>query len=230
MNVTENNEVKLLGFRINNTAAVILFFLSLTTIIRTNPILTSEVDNLLYLFRTYSISFLFETFLESLIRLLISVIVLIIVMNVSLYILIACAIKQRVFRKNEDKRVRWLFFRLTDTSLLVLCILSLTSLIIVLHDVIGIIDLLIWYLEDFTRFIDEITNLTKQLIVPIFLILIYTYTLIVCIRNRKKIADRSEVKEYAGISQKRVKYKCPHCEQADKFGVSKCPVCGTKLR
>lgn len=185
MNRDEKQEARLLSVKINNTAVLILFYLSLTMIIRYIPSLYYYGYSMINLLEV-PISELLSNFDQFALLILNSFFYLIIV-SFLLYILIKCVIIRYNYRESEDSRPKWLFFRLNKTSLIILLILSLINLIINLNSLCTSIGYLIMYLGyPYLPPSYVINQYILLVIISIILILIYVYTLIITIKKRKE--------------------------------------------
>jgi hypothetical protein len=186
MNVEENNGVRLFGFKINNTVAVVLFFLSFTMMIGMIPYVYYLVWSLLNMLISSSISelltvsFDFILFLGMLFIQWLTVIIF-------FYIIIVCFSKRKFLGRNEDIEVKWFGFRLNKTSLTALFLLSLVLMMTELFSLINSTGLLMNYLRYsyIPRFI--IIQSILVLIVSSILVIVFIYTLVVCGKGNKKL-------------------------------------------
>ncbi|MFW9896179.1 MAG: hypothetical protein ACFFD7_10280 [Candidatus Thorarchaeota archaeon] len=123
MNQVENSEVKLFAFKINYTAAAILFLITFQLLIGTLP-------TLFVMFYSFgqSISLLLTEPFNVLILNLISFLLIIASAIIYIYILIECS-KARLQRKTQEKQIRWFGFELTKTSSVIIGLLSILGII-----------------------------------------------------------------------------------------------------
>ena len=194
MNQDEIKNVRLFRFKINNTTAVILFYLTL-------PLILTSLPNLIYF--TYSLleyPALFLTDFISLMSVVTFIVIPIIVTPLLIYIVIVCTSVQKLFRGQENSKVRWLGFRLDKTSRIVIFILSIFYLIQTIQSLISFIGSLLTFirfsLPPPSIMIMYITSLTISFILLIF----YIYTLVICTKNRKSDFNENSIEKTKRIN------------------------------
>ncbi|MFX1313867.1 MAG: hypothetical protein ACFFHD_14855 [Promethearchaeota archaeon] len=166
------NEVKLFGFRLNNNSAVILFYLSLIATIQSVGTICS---------------FILDLFFYEMIDLIILIITYLIILLLNIYILIICTRIKRSYKGDDAVSEKWFGFRLMESSLLVIFILSLLALILVptslYFHVKSVITLII-----FSRFdLYYLIRYTMSYIFLLILIAIHIYTILKCVKIKKFI-------------------------------------------
>ena len=179
MNEDEIKNVRLFGFKINNTTAVILFYITLSLILNSLP-------NLIY-FGYYLIDYLPSVLTDfiSLLSVVTNFVIPILVTPLLIYILIVCITIQKLFLDQEDNKVRWFGFRLDKTSQIVLLILSIFYLIIALQSLISSIGGLLSFIRfSFSPPASILTMYISSILVSFILSIFYVYTLVKCTKNR----------------------------------------------
>ena len=184
----DRKEIKrpiLLGLKINNTATVLLFYIIL-------PFMLNLIPHYLYL-----ITNLFQyplpplpTYFLSFISLLVFLAITTLIIPLFIYILIKSIINRKFFRELEGFKVRWFGFRLDNTSLIVLLLMSIFNLILDFQALISSINSLMIYLRVSYSpppqlYIQLYSSITMVLITFIF----HIYTVVVCARNKSLIRD-----------------------------------------
>ena len=178
MNQAEIKNVRLFRFKINNTTAVILFYITLSLILNSLPNLIYFGYNLL----EYPAS-VFTDFI-SLLNAMTNFVNLILVTPLLIYILIVCTTIQKLFRGQEDNKVRWLGFRLDKTSHIVLFILSIFYLILAIQSLINSIGGFLTFIRFSSPPASILTLYFTWIIVSFILTIFYVYTLVKCSKNR----------------------------------------------
>jgi hypothetical protein len=183
MDLNNNHEVRLLGFRIQRTGTIILSYIALTLFIQFFSELYYQVQSLLYYIFNTPISEILANignFLQGMIGLLIPLTL----ESFLLAIFILCVIKQKSFR-NEDIYAKWFSIRLTKSSISVLFILSLAFIII---------DSLLFFNSLMSLMIITLHLPSLYLIyylifniAAIISMVIQIYTLIICVKNRETL-------------------------------------------
>jgi len=178
MNQDEIKNVRLFRFKINNTTAVVLFYMTLSLILNSLPTLIYFGYNLL----EYPAS-VFTDF-TSLLSVAANFVIPILVSPLLIYILIVCTTIQKLFRGQEDNKVRWLGFRLDKTSQIVLFILSIFYLILYIQSLISSIVSFLSFIRFSIPPASIRTLYITSIIVSFILIIFYVYTLVICSKNR----------------------------------------------
>jgi hypothetical protein len=173
----KNTDVKLFGFRINNTHAVITTFITIQLI---TPVFlqifyaTYSIIQLNYILQLNpgmsSISILIKNLISNWIYIFIYLIILLIY----IYVLIMCSKTKKSQRDSEGNQTSWFGYKLTNTSFLTIGILSKLSIIIIAISFIA-------YITPIIHDIPSIYILTILIgIERLSLTLINIYTIIVC--------------------------------------------------
>ena len=178
MNQDEIKNVRLFRFKINNTTAVVIFYMTLSLILNSLPTLIYFGYNLL----EYPAS-VFTDF-TSLLSVAANFVIPILVSPLLIYILIVCTTIQKLFRGQEDNKVRWLGFRLDKTSQIVLFILSIFYLILYIQSLISSIVSFLSFIRFSIPPASIRTLYITSIIVSFILIIFYVYTLVICSKNR----------------------------------------------
>ena len=142
MDGNEIKDARLFGLKISNTATLLLFYIIL-------PLMLNLIPYYLYLsvnMIEYPLSS-FPTDPLTIISLLAFIAIPTLLIPLFIYILIKCIINRKFFREQEVFRVRWFGFRLDNTSLIVLFLLSIFSLILDIRALIGSINSIMIYLR-----------------------------------------------------------------------------------
>ncbi|MHA2325696.1 MAG: hypothetical protein ACXACB_09865, partial [Promethearchaeota archaeon] len=126
MNKDENTEIKLFGFRINNTVATILFFLGLLWLIGNIYPIYLLIDFFIRLVGSSISGFSVYSIINEVINLLLYIII----MAINVYILVVCNKSKKSYIESEDTQLKWFGFRLTKTSLMTIGILSILNIIL----------------------------------------------------------------------------------------------------
>ena len=176
MNKDENTEVKLFGFKINNTVAVILVFFAI-------PI-SMGFFNQIYL-TIYSLiqmigSPVGDIFSLIIYQQLINILIIIISVSIYAYILITCSKTKKLERETEDTQMKWFGFNLTNTSLITIGILSILGIITSITLIISQIYYILFMVSLLHGFNIQVFNNVLNAIISLVLMLIYIYTVIVC--------------------------------------------------
>lgn len=184
MSKSDKNELSFFGIKINNNALTILFFFSLTGIIsRIGELYVMR--SFIHLFDGYTFAELIEVFdsvLFNWVRFLIPLMMTIIY----LYVILNFLLVQKSYRETEDFKIRWFGFGLTKTSVPILFILSILNLIITVSTMYYSIASLVSYLQSGYSYPEYIINsYIISIVSSIVLTIIYIYTLIICLQNRR---------------------------------------------
>ena len=188
MNEEENTKIKLFGFRINNTVAVILFFLALSMTINYISQMYIYVEFFIQLIGSSIPELMTYPVIQSVITFFIGLALFIFY----IYVLVVSSKSKKFYRETEDNQTRWLGFRLTSTSLITISVLSILNIIsgvISLYSninsliIINIVSPLPFSIVSNLRYIVPI-------IVSLILMLFYIYTIIICKKTRS-ILDNS---------------------------------------
>lgn len=180
MNQNENKTVRLFGFRINNTIAVILFYFIFPLMLNLFPLLIYYGSTLIeYPSPNYFTNPIF------LLVLTLYIVIPILLIPLFIYILIVCIMAQKNSRTQEVGKVRWFIFRLDSTSLVVIFILSIFNLIFDIRALVSYIGNLITFLGFSSPPQPILTQIYASIIVLLITIGFYIYTVIVCVMNRR---------------------------------------------
>jgi len=181
----ERNEIKsakLFGLKINSTAMVVLFYIILPLMLNLIPYYLYLIVNMI----EYPL-FTFPTDPLTVISLLVFIAIPTLLIPLFIYILAKCIIIQKLFREQEDFKVNWFGFRLDNTSLTVLFLLSIFYLILDIRALISYINSITIYI----RFSFPPQSLLFQIYSSILLVSItinfHIYTLVICAKNRKTL-------------------------------------------
>jgi len=180
MNQSEIKTVRLFGLKINNTIAVVLFYMIF-------PVMLNLFPMLIY----YGISLIeyppLDLFANPLSILYITLYIAIPILLIPLfiYIFVVCIMARKNSRTQEVGKVRWFCFRLDNISLVVLFILSIFNLFFDIRALFSYIGNLITFLEfSYTPQI-ILTQIYTSIIIILITMGFYIYTLIVCVMNRR---------------------------------------------
>ncbi|MFX1502018.1 MAG: hypothetical protein ACFFDH_13730 [Promethearchaeota archaeon] len=198
MNEKRYDSVKIFGFKLNQTSALYLFILTLTSLIF---YILTIYDYFLDLYGMLPVLSIYD-----LISFSISAILELIPFPILIIILIAC-LKLREYSSNENKiEINWYQFRMNETSAPILFLPSL-------FDLIGIFSFITSYIFIFARIpstvIFQSISIILRMILRIITIIISFYTMIKCIKIRKKLEtnkeisineNKSEFKKFFGFS------------------------------
>jgi hypothetical protein len=102
-----------------------------------------------------------------------------------IYILVVCIMARKISRAQEIGRVRYFCFRLDNTSLVVLFILSIFNLFFDVQALLSYIGNLITFLTFSHPPQPILTQLYSSIIIILITMGFYLYTLIVCAMNRR---------------------------------------------
>ena len=178
MNEKENTKIKLFGFRINNTVAVILFFLAFT--------LTISFISQMYVYVEFFIQLSGSSIPESMtypvIQSVITVVIGLVLFIFYIYVLVVTSKLKKFYRETEDNQMRWFGFRLTSTSLITISVLSIFNImsgVISLYSNISNLIILNIALQYPLSIVNNI-RYTVSIIVSLILMLFYIYTIIIC--------------------------------------------------
>jgi hypothetical protein len=188
MNKNELSRASILGFQANDTTTAVLFFISFTMIIEFLSLLYYQIWNFFNMILSITISEIltmgFQFFTLSAVFSLVWASV-----SILFYILIKCIINRKSMGNYEGVERKWFGFRLNKTSITVLFIFSLVSIMISLFTLLNSIGALstYFYLSWFPSFIliQQIISLISSFILVCF----YTFTLVICGKNRIRIEE-----------------------------------------
>ncbi len=178
MNNDDEIKTNIFGFGLNNTAAAILFYVALISIALYIPVLFREwLDIYNLIGNSFSIDLLLAMARNGL-----EFFILSIIFGFSLYFLVMGIIAANNSRNNEDPSARWLFFRLTRTSLPVLLALSLIFLLVSISTLPSNFYNIINYFDLYS--LNYKVSIVLQVVMPLIMIPIHIYTLIICITKK----------------------------------------------
>lgn len=179
----ERNDIKsakLLGLKINNTATVFLFYIVLPLMLNLIPFYLYLIVNMI----TYPL-FAFPTDPLTIISLLAFIAIPTLLIPLFIYILITCVINQKHFREQEGFKVQWFGFRLDNTSLIVLFLLSIFSLILDFRALLNSINSIMAYLRfSFSPPSSIYVQIYSSIMVVLITISLHIYTLVLCAKSR----------------------------------------------
>jgi len=175
---SKNREVRLFGFKINNTASVILFFLALGWIL-------TSIKPLIIFFQ--SLTQLIGLSLSELggytfTLLIINPLIFLILLMIYIYILIVCTRTKKLYREIEDAQIQWFGFTLTQSSYLIISLLSILNIIMGIYSLFTSISSFIFLYNTYPLSPLPIYNIILfiiDLVVSLTLMLIYIYTIII---------------------------------------------------
>jgi hypothetical protein len=180
MTQNEIKNVRLFGFKINSTIAVILIYIIFPIMLNLFPILIYYGFSLieyppLDLFAN-PLSFLYIT---------LYIVIPILLIPLFIYIFVVCIMARKISRAQEVSKVRWFCFRLNNTSLVVLFILSVFNLLFDIQALFSYIGNLITFLG-FSYYPQIIViQIYSSIIINLITMGFFIYTLIVCAMNRR---------------------------------------------
>ncbi|MHA2035686.1 MAG: hypothetical protein ACXACX_22400 [Candidatus Hodarchaeales archaeon] len=185
----ENTEVKLFGFRINNTIAIILVFLTIPMIIGTlYPFIM-----VIYSF-IQQIGLIFGGPISYTINLLINILIIIFNVTIFTYIIIVCSKTKKLQREIEYSQKSWFGFNLTKTSLRTIGILSILGIITGSISIINQISNLVYIISvTYSFHITFLIPYVPNIIVNLAMMLFYIYTIIVCREVNSVLANSNSV-------------------------------------
>ena len=178
MNQNELKQARLFSFKINNTIAVLLFYIILPLMLNLLPFLIYQVTYLfeypLQIYLTNPMSLLYLSFYIMIPLLLIPLFI---------YILIICVINQKLLRKQEESTVRWFGFHLDNISQIILFILSIFNLLLDFRMLFGSVGSLITFLEFSSPPQIILIQFYASITVGIITICFYIYTVVICAKK-----------------------------------------------
>ena len=180
MDGNEIKDARFFGLKISNTATVLLFYIIL-------PLMLNLIPYYLYLsvnMIEYPLSS-FPTDPLTIISLLAFIAIPTLLIPLFIYILLKCIINRKFFREQEGFRVRWFGFRLDNTSLIVLFLLSIFSLILDIRALITYINNIMVFLRFSFPPSSILIQLYSSFVVVSITISFHVYALVVCAKNRK---------------------------------------------
>ena len=180
MNQNEIKVVRLFGLKINSKIAVILFYIIFPSMLNLFPML-------IY----YGLSFIeyppLDLFANPIYLLAITLYIVIPLLLIPLliYILVVCILARKISRAQEVDKVRWFCFRLDNISLIVLFVLSIVNLFFDIQALFSYIGNLITFIGFSPPPQTILIQIYTSMIIILFMIGFYIYTLIVCAMNRR---------------------------------------------
>ena len=180
MNEDENTKVKLFGFRINNTVAVILFFLTFSLTVSFIFPIYFYVEFFIQLIGSSISELMTYPVIQSMISFFISLALLIFY----IYVLVLSSKLKKSYRETEDHQTRWLGFRLTSTSLITISVLSIFNIISTVISLYSNISALIILNIASLLSISYNIRFLVPIIGSLILMLFYIYTIIICKKTR----------------------------------------------
>ena len=180
MNQNEIKNVRLFGFKINSTIAVILIYIIFPIMLNLFPMLIYYGFSLieyppLDLFAN-PLSFLYIT---------LYIVIPILLIPLFIYIFVVCIMARKISQAQEVSKIRWFCFRLNNTSLVVLFILSVFNLFFDIRALFSYIGNLITFLEFSYPPQIILTQIYTSIIIILITMGFFGYTLIICAMNRK---------------------------------------------
>ncbi|MFX1323972.1 MAG: hypothetical protein ACFE8N_03380 [Promethearchaeota archaeon] len=182
MTIEEKVEVRLFGLRLNNTAATILFFIALTTILNEIPYLYFSSQEIIQMF-DYAIPdlIIFETIINFSIPLLVT--------GIFFYVLTISATIQKKYQEEKAITHSWFGFRLNKPTFIILLLLSILflttnfrNLVTSIINIIGALNAEIYLYAPYVM-----NQFFLMIGISILIISIYIYTIIICLKNRKNL-------------------------------------------
>ncbi|MFW9822424.1 MAG: hypothetical protein ACFFE4_05790 [Candidatus Thorarchaeota archaeon] len=178
----ESNKSKLFGFKINNMVAALLFYMILPFLLNSIPMIVYQTLNL----RHVSIAELLGNF-QSVLYFALYLVLPVNLIPLYVYVLIKCVIIQKNSRENTNTSVRWLGFQLTKSSLFIIFFMSILNLILSFRSWVSASMNLPFFLDRPFYYPEIIAQYIAMIIIGIFLMVFFIYSLVVCVKNRNVI-------------------------------------------
>ncbi|MFX1573901.1 MAG: hypothetical protein ACFFB0_14230 [Promethearchaeota archaeon] len=188
MNENRNTDVKLFGFKLNQISSVILFILSLTSLIGYVPTIYRYILDLIRILPINP--------LDDLIILLVGFIFLVIPFAILFYTLVSCLKWRKYHMSKGINGIKWFGFEMNKTSATILLLISLIGVIGFLGGIYVLIYIIVhtWNrFLDFSRLFYSFIPLILNLIETIILVMIYIYTMQRCLRIKRKIEKDDKI-------------------------------------